>query len=91
MDSEAILELCHELWLRATAHFVLLGPNYTMKKTCLSCDAFHFDESYDPGDPVHNEKKHVFFPIGVEGKANFFSSAISGICHFGPNLILALL
>ena len=29
-----------------TAHFVLLRPNYTMKKTCLSCDNSNFDEFY---------------------------------------------
>ena len=64
-----------------TTHFVLLGPNNTTKKNCLSCDASNFDESY--ASPGHNGKKIM---VGVEGKAKklFFCSVISGMCHFGP-------
>ena len=40
-------------------HFGLLGPNYTIKKTCLSCDASHFYESY--ASPGHNGK-NIFYP-----------------------------
>ena len=62
------------------AHFVLLGLNYTMKKTCLSCNASHFDESY--ASPGPNGKKYVFLPRGVEGKAKktLFSAAPSLVC-----------
>ena len=42
-----------------TAHFILLGPNYTMKKTCLSCNASYFDISY--ASPSHNGKISWFF------------------------------
>ena len=38
-----------------SAHCVLLGPNYDKKKTCLSFDASHFDESYAlPGHKAKN-------------------------------------
>ena len=41
------------------AHCVLLGHKYALKKTCLSCDASSFDESY--ASPGHNGKKSWFF------------------------------
>ena len=50
-----------------TENCFLLGTNYTMKKTCFSCDASHFDESY--ASPGLNGKNHVFLPRGVEGKS----------------------
>ena len=55
-----------------------------MKKTCLSCDASHFDES--SASPGHNGKKYGLLPIGREGKAKkLFSAAPSlGCDHLGP-------
>ena len=41
------------------AHCVLLGHKYALKKTCLSCDASSFDETY--ASPGHKGKKLWFF------------------------------
>ena len=52
----------HLIWKRlvsANAHCVLQGPKYALKKTCLSCDASSFDESY--ASPGHDGKKSWFF------------------------------
>ena len=58
-----------------SAHCVLLGPKYALKKTCLSCDASPFDESYE--SPGHNalqwQKIMVFYPEAwKERPKNFF-------------------
>ena len=42
-----------------SAHSVLLGPNYTLKTTCLSWATYHFDESY--ASRSHNGNKIWFF------------------------------
>ena len=52
---------------QTNAHCVLLGPKYPLKKTCLSCDAPHFDGSY--ASPGHNGKNSW---IGKSQKENFF-------------------
>ena len=66
------------------AHFVLLCPNYTMKK--LVCPAMPLILMNPMHHPVTMAKTHDFLPRGIEGKAKklFFCTAISGICHFGP-------
>ena len=58
------------------------------KKSCLVCDASHFDDSY--ASTGHNGKKQGFLPIGFEGQAqkNFFCSAISGMCQLWTNELL---
>ena len=68
------------------AQCVLLGIKYTMKKTCFSCDASHFDESY-LHHPVTMAENYDFLPRGVEGKAKkpFFCSAIFGLCPLWTN------
>ena len=43
----------------STAHFVLLGINYTLKINWWPVDASHFDESY--ASPSHNGKISWFF------------------------------
>ena len=49
------------------ANCILLGHKYTMKKTCLSCVASHFDESY--ASPGYNGKKSWFFTHRQSGKS----------------------
>ena len=68
--------------IKLTAHCVLQGHNYTMKKTWLSCDAFPFEES--SASPDHNGK-NCFLPRRVEGQAKkLFSAAPSlGCANFG--------
>ena len=62
-----------------------------MKKTCLSCDTSHFDESY--ASPGHNGKNSCFFYPQAEraNKKKLFCSAISGLCtgdqSTGPLLV----
>ena len=58
--------------MQCNAHCVLLGPKYALKKTCLSCNASSFDESY--ASPGHNGKKiMVFYPEALKEKPkNFF-------------------
>ena len=62
----------------------MLGPKYALKKTCLSCNASPFDESY--ASPGHNGKKSCFLPRGIEGQdTRLFSAAPSLLCAtFGP-------
>ena len=58
------------------AHCILLSPNYTMTKTCLSSAASPFDESY--ASPSHNSKDYVFYPEVLKDKTkHFFSAALS--------------
>ena len=66
-----------------TANYILLGPNYAMKKTDLSCDASHFDVSYATSG--HNGKISVFLPRSIEGGAKEIYSAIPGMCHLWTN------
>ena len=51
----------------SSAHFVLLGINYTIKINLWSIDASHFDESY--ASPGHKAKISWILPRGVEDKA----------------------
>ena len=52
------------------AHCVLLGPNYTVKKTWFTQAVYHLDDSMN--HLVTMAKNHGFLPIGVEWKAKTF-------------------
>ena len=81
-----IMLITPSLWTIAH-HCVLLGPMYALKKTCLSCNASLFDESY--ASPGHNGKKSWFFTQrrGRKSQTTFFCSAISGLCPLRTNKI----
>ena len=56
LDRWEVIMLCDDsVW--ATAHCVLLGPKYALKKKGFSCDAYPVDESY--ASPGHNSNSCV--------------------------------
>ena len=67
---------------QCSAHFVLLGPNNTTKKTCLSS---HFEESY--ASTGHNGKKSCFFTQRRwrASQKTIFYRAISRMCKLCTN------